>query len=67
MGKNVQTELLPIIQHLEEMIRCLESITQVLRQLAARPWPEIPDGEGIAGEYSAGIVPDPNSIADPRD
>lgn len=66
MGKNLQTELLPIIQHLEKMTRCLESTTRLLRELAARPWPDIPDGEGI-GEYCPGIVPEAGSMADPRD
>lgn len=72
MGKNVQTELLPIIQHLEQMTRCLESTTRILRDIAARQWPEIPNGEGIAGEVlagevSAGILPEAGSITDPRD
>jgi hypothetical protein len=64
MSGNLNTELLPVIAHLEQLATCLEGITKVLRDIAARPWPDIPDGEGIAGEASAGInVP----LTDPRD
>jgi hypothetical protein len=64
MSGNLETELLPIIEHMDKITNCLEGITRVLRDIAARPWPDIPDGEGIAGEASAGInVP----LTDPRD
>lgn len=58
----MNTELLPIIDHLQAMAATLEGLTGILRKMAARPWPDPPDGEGIAGdalagEPSAGILP----------
>lgn len=58
----MNTELLPIIDHLQAMVATLEGLTTILRKMAARPWPEVPNGEGVAGdalagEPSAGILP----------
>jgi len=48
---------------LEDLLHLLDEIwtdVEILRKnlsAISRPWPELPNGEGIAGEISAGIRP----------
>lgn len=51
------TDLEMAIHHLNAMADCIDGLVELLRKIERRPWPEIPNGEGIAGEASAGIVP----------
>jgi len=57
MDPKTNTELLGVIQHLQAMTATLQGLTVLLRKMAARTFPELPNGEGIAGEASAGILP----------
>ena len=67
MVKDTNTELFQVIQHLDAMTATLQGLSRLLRKMAARPWPELPNGEGIAtgacnhqviaGAASAGIFP----------
>lgn len=62
----MNTELLPIIDHLQAMVATLEGLTTILRKMAARPWPESPDGEGIVGDALNCKRYTP-TLTDPRD
>lgn len=45
MSKSM-TDLQEAIQNLEAMARCIEGVVKLLQRVQARPWPEIPNGEG---------------------
>jgi hypothetical protein len=46
---NSMNELEQVIRHLEAMAATMTGLTKLLRQMAARPWPDYPNGEGVAG------------------
>jgi hypothetical protein len=45
MSRNMN-ELEQVIQHLQAMVATMEGLTRLLRKMAARPWPDYPNGEG---------------------
>lgn len=56
MMRASMTDLQEAIQNLEAMAKCIEGVVKLLQRVQARPWPDLPGGEGIAGEQSAGLL-----------
>jgi hypothetical protein len=62
---NSMNELEQVIRHLEAMAATMTGLTKLLRQMAARPWPELPNGEGVASPSAEGH--NSPTVTDPRD
>jgi hypothetical protein len=50
-------ELEQVIRHLEAMAATMTGLTKLLRQMAERPWPDYPNGEGVAIDDIYRVVP----------